>query len=479
MIGHSIPEYIFIRISIWSLQAVVPLSVAYTIASWYTGRFLYSPWLGGYALLEAAFYVLVYLPRRFLLQKAAIHPPPLSREERRALFTRCCARLREVEDFTGWFYSTTASSLKRENVREWLLWAFFGTPRVGHWDEWKEEIDEYIATVEKAIGHELEDGWNEDAPCMKVTLDPVTMLHRPFVWYMIVCIVDTITAIQLFRQGFLHFTGHVGFRCFPPRLFTTYSELSPHPELVYWYRPHRSKTKKPIVFFHGIGIGLWPYVNFFNELSNTNPDVGILAIENLSISMRITRPPLARDAMLAALTRVLDHHKLDSFAVAGHSYGTILAAHMVRTPALAPRIAALLLVDPIPFLLHQPAVAYNFVYRPPRTANEWQLWYFASRDPDIAHALARHFFWSENILWKEDLAGRPAAVVLSGRDQIVDAREVWRYLTGEDELRFRWKQDGLEVLYYADLDHAMVFDVDNRRRPMVEILERFVKVQGE
>ncbi|KAI0244982.1 hypothetical protein BJV78DRAFT_1287169 [Lactifluus subvellereus] len=40
-------------------------------------------------------------------------------------------------------------------------------------------------------------------------------------------------------------------------------------------------------------------------------------------------------------------------------------------------MAATLLIDPIPFLLHYPTVAYNFVYRQPRRANEWQLWYFA------------------------------------------------------------------------------------------------------
>ncbi|EMD38036.1 hypothetical protein CERSUDRAFT_113174 [Gelatoporia subvermispora B] len=475
-IGNSIPEYIFIRISIWCLRAVAPICIAYTIANWYIGSYWYSPWLGRYALLETTFYFLVYLPRTYVLQQAATHPPPLPKEQRKALFMRCCTRLREVEDFTtGWFYSTPSSLIRRENIKEWLLWAFFCTHTDGIRDEWQEEIDEYIDSVEDMLGHKLEVGRNDSVECMRVTLDPVRMLHRPFLWYMIVCLVDTITAICLFKLGFMHFTGRVSFRCFPPRLFTMFSQRSPHPELVYWYRPHRSKTKHPILFFHGIGIGLWPYVNFLKELAAAEPDVGILAIENLSISMHITRPPLARDAMLSALSHVLAHHGLSSLVVAGHSYGTILAAHMVRNPSLAPLISRLLLVDPIPFLLHQPAVAYNFVYRTPHTANEWQLWYFASRDPDIAHALSRHFFWLENILWKEDLEDRPTAVVLSGRDQIVDATEVWKYLTGANSWRFKWQGDGLEVLYYADLDHAMVFDTEKRRRPMVETLKRFVQ----
>lgn len=183
--------------------------------------------------------------------------------------------------------------------------------------------------------------------------------------------------------------------------------------------------------------------------------------------------------MLVALDELLAAHSITRVVVAAHSYGTIVAAHMLRDPTLRARVSAWLLVDPIPFLLHLPAVAYNFVYRAPRAANEWQLWYFASRDPDVARTLARHFFWAENILWKEDLEGEVVAVVLSGMDQIVDAPEVREYLTGDAEPRFKWKRDGLEVLYYADIDHAQVFDTQRRRRPLIEILHDFAQIGAE
>lgn len=191
--------------------------------------------------------------------------------------------------------------------------------------------------------------------------------------------------------------------------------------------------------------------------------------------MRISPPPLSREAMLEALTELLDAHGFERVVVAAHSYGTVVAAHVMRDPALCARVSAWLLIDPIPFLLHLPAVAYNFVYRAPRRANEWQLWYFASRDPDVARALARHFFWAENVLWKEDLVGKDVAVVLSGKDQIVDAAEVRRYLTGEEdaEIEFAWRKDGLEVLYYPELDHSKVFDTKELRRPLVDIVQGF------
>ena len=75
-------------------------------------------------------------------------------------------------------------------------------------------------------------------------------------------------------------------------------------------------------------------------------------------------------------------------------------------------------------------------------------------------------------MWKEDLdGGRRVAVVLSGEDQIVDAKAVRKYLTGEEELR--WERDGLEVLLYPGLDHATVWDTRERRKPMLEIVGRF------
>lgn len=172
--------------------------------------------------------------------------------------------------------------------------------------------------------------------------------------------------------------------------------------------------------------------------------------------------------MCDSVARILAYHSLPPVTLISHSYGTIVTAHLLTSPKLSPQIANILFIDPIPFLLHHPAVAYNFVYRKPRRANEWQLWYFASRDPDIARALSRHFFWSENVLWKEDLQGKKVAVSLAGSDQIVDAKEVRRYLVGEPENvvngedndveeagkskeMTRWAKDDLEVLFYPGL----------------------------
>ncbi|KAN0116606.1 Alpha/Beta hydrolase fold [Russula decolorans] len=499
MIGNSWPEYVFIRTSITALRLIAPLSIIYLAASYHAAAFLWSPFLGVYALVEAAFYLFVYLPRSFYLQQDTIHPPRMSRAEREALFHKCAESM-TPESITGWFLRSPGLQISRDNVIDWLLWALFSVRNRDTNPEWEDELGYYITVMGEYVGYPLIAGSTPEIQCLRLTMDPVPMVHRPFTWYMLVCFVDTLTSIALYFQGFTHYNTRKWFHVFPPRpLLALFSRKSRDTEtnIPYWYRPHRSCTKLPILFIHGIGIGLLPYIPFLRDLAVQDSDVGILAIEILPISMRLTAPPLNRDAMCAAITRILNAHGLHRVVLAGHSYGTAVSAHLLHNSnGSSDLIAATLLIDPIPFLLHYPAVAYNFVYRQPWHANEWQLWYFASREPDTARALSRHFFWFECILFREDKRPMPVTVSLSGRDQIVDARAVRAYLTGskdpEEEgqanpagkgraglLPSRWKQDGLEVLYFPELDHATVIDTPRDRAPLLGTLRRFVRLDEE
>ena len=169
---------------------------------------------------------------------------------------------------------------------------------------------------------------------------------------------------------------------------------------------------------------------FLEDIKRADPDVGILALEILPVSMRITDPVLSQEQFIEQLTQILVLHEIPQFVLVSHSYGSVLTTQILRS-SLAPRVSAIMLIDPVTLLLHLGDVAYNFVYRNPKTANQWQLWYFTSRDIGVSHTFSRRFFWRDNILWKEDLEGRKVAIILSGDDQIVNTREVWRYLTGQ------------------------------------------------
>jgi pimeloyl-ACP methyl ester carboxylesterase len=136
--------------------------------------------------------------------------------------------------------------------------------------------------------------------------------------------VDNLTYFWLLFHGFKFYrmSLYYTFSVFPPRLQTLIgTSPSPSPDLSYWFRPHTSKTKLPVLFLHGIGIGLYPYGNFLAELrqNDIDGDVGIIAVEIMPISFRITGEAFAKDVLCKQIHAILDHHGFDEFVLVSHS----------------------------------------------------------------------------------------------------------------------------------------------------------------
>ena len=482
MIGDSLPEYIFIRLCIHFLHHIAPLSILYCVISLFLKPDVYRlPWLLEMCTLaEALFYIIVYLPRRHILQRAAVHPSTSSRDIRQELFQLCYETVPDPQQYLSkWFKHAPLSQIKRENVKEFFCWAFLNREQYGAEDE--EELEEYVIRMEGLLGRSLEPG-RGSAKSLRLTLDSVDMLHRSLTWYLCVAVVDAITHVRLLAHSF-HFHRLQTLRFFTVFPFRPLTGVSPHrtpaKTSTYWHRPHTSRTRLPVLFIHGIGIGLYPYVNFLAELNqglkDTEEEVGIIAIEIMSISSRITHPTLEKDEMCKEILSILKKHRWDQVVLISHSYGSVISTHLLRTRETASRIGPVILIDPISFLLHVPDVAYNFTCRQPVRANEYQLWYFGSKDMGVAHTLSRRFFWSENILWKHDLKAHLATVVLCGKDVIIDTEAVAQYLKGpsfpskgDDWKAGSWKGAGLDILWFQELDHGQVFDLQKHRDRLVK-----------
>ena len=99
----------------------------------------------------------------------------------------------------------------------------------------------------------------------------------------------------------------------------------------------------------------------------------------------------------------------------------------------------------------------------------------------VAHTLSRRFFWTENIVWKEDFGDRPVTVVLSGRDLIINTERVGAYLSDADAAsqgngRWKyqeWRGNGLDILWFEDLDHGQVFDKKTNRAKVLHIIREY------
>lgn len=96
-------------------------------------------------------------------------------------------------------------------------------------------------------------------------------------------------------------------------------------KISYWHHPHLSKTRLPVLFIHGIGIGLYPYVNFLLELNEKNGEdeehsqIGIIAVEIMPVSFRITHEAMERQDICEEIRKILAAHNWDQFVMVSHS----------------------------------------------------------------------------------------------------------------------------------------------------------------
>ncbi|KAK6505520.1 hypothetical protein TWF481_007415 [Arthrobotrys musiformis] len=487
MIGTSFIELIAIRTAVTVLRSITPLSIIYTFSLPFLPPAFLTPTvklLSLYPIAETAFYFLIYLPRKFTLQAAAEHPPLPPSSERKLLFSRIISTIPDHGAYLQrWFLGARVEDIKKDNMKEFLRWSLFNAS--GSWseepdgDEQEDEIEEYVGMVEQEMGRKFEEGRGK-AECYRLTIDQVRMKHRPLAWYIILTGIDTLTSIRLAFGGYTYYSRPLStfFTTFPFRFSTLLTKnKTPSPTLPYWYRPHTSTTTLPILYIHGIGIGIHPYVPTLKTLAATLPTTGIIVLEIDPISGRICPPMQKKAEMLASITRILSHHNFSKFVLASNSYGTVVSTHILHDTQLSTMVDSLVLIDPVTILLHLPDVAYNFLRRQPRRANEHMLHYFASTDQMVAHTLCRRFFWAENILWKDDLKGRDVVVWLGERDLIVDTAGVKDYLTntggfaddgdsdggGVEFVNGEWETKDeaggrLKVVWGEGLDHAQVFD---------------------
>lgn len=210
-------------------------------------------------------------------------------------------------------------------------------------------------------------------------------------------------------------------------------------------------------------------------------DIGVIAIELMPISFRITKAMPNSGQIVNEIYQILKHHGWQKVVLVSHSYGSVISTHLLHSELTASMVGPIVLVDPVSILLHQPDVAYNFTTRKPRKANEHQLYYFASMDMGVSHTLHRHFFWDECVLWKEDMVGKNVTVVCAGRDLIVNTVAVAEYLLEVDAALFaskdhqhrKWTGRGLDFLWFGGLDHGQVFDMKPNNSVLAKVVRQY------
>lgn len=172
------------RSATFGLRAITPLCVAYCCA-----RFLWSPQFDSWALdlyttCESVFYFLVYLPRKWYLNRAAKpYLPVKTRDERRRLLVRTWDATPDPRAYLSlWFSGVPVERLRQEDVKDFLCLRMLHRTERSEDDD--DELDEYLRYTEEVLGVNFEEGFS-GVPIMAVTTEPLRILHRPLFWYLV------------------------------------------------------------------------------------------------------------------------------------------------------------------------------------------------------------------------------------------------------------------------------------------------------
>lgn len=191
MIGTSAVEYFFIRVCILFLHNIAPVSILYSIhllAVQYFHLPIYPErvpnpihvWL----IAETVFFATVFIPLKYARRHSPIYHRSLSAECREKLFRSCNANVPNLEKYLcRWLMVSEAECIKRDNVKDFIRWAFFRPGYRHEQDQQNEaEIETYTAEIEKLIGRKLSPG-RMDVKGLGQLLNEAGGLHRSLLWY--------------------------------------------------------------------------------------------------------------------------------------------------------------------------------------------------------------------------------------------------------------------------------------------------------
>jgi transcription elongation factor SPT5 len=135
---------------------------------------------------EAAFFTIFFLPYKCHLQHPTIHPKLQSRDERAKLFRPCNDTVEDPEKYLSqWSYGAEAGHIKRENVEEFIVWAFLNAGQAQTNDEDEGEVERYVGVMEQLLGRDIPSGKGSAkslrlTACIVVFCGTLLVTHRSF-----------------------------------------------------------------------------------------------------------------------------------------------------------------------------------------------------------------------------------------------------------------------------------------------------------
>lgn len=274
-----------------------------------------------WSIAEVSFFI--YQCYLFLKVQHPPKAPHITSKERDELVSFALANIKNVpHTLSKWFMDCPFQDIDRESIVGWLAFAFYSK----HYDELTndeyQQIDAFINKIEAQ--HQLKssiDNRKERVYYMKHILDPVRVIFRPLVFYLVTdtllngILGNSIFYLRGYQYGQL---GHLH--------FWTYCSASNNEE----------EHDEPIIFFHGIGAGLLmyqPFISCIHEKFSRNRR--IIFVSMRCVSMRYPSlndiPNMSETA--ESIKLIFEHYKMKKAIFIGHrlvNYFHVQCVHIHR-----------------------------------------------------------------------------------------------------------------------------------------------------
>lgn len=214
--------------------------------------------------------------------------------------------------------------------------------------------------------------------------------------------------------------------------------------VIYYYHPGRERVRSsmdneeacgiqvsdqstkitPVIFIHGIGVGLVCYVPLIDSLLNSGRPLFLPEIPYVSgfRPWQSSSAVLSPAVVASTMTAMLAYHGFSKGTFIGHSYGTSWLSYMCKYAQSA--VAALLFLDPICFCLYHPHLTKSFVYHQPDPGS---VAFIVRTDMMVSWTIQRAFPWTWIVLFLEQIRV-PCTVFIGDKDALVPAEKIEAYL---------------------------------------------------
>lgn len=366
-----------------------------------------------YAIYEFSFYIIEWMRYRNVNASTNTAPDKTRMKVAMARFTELRDILDIDEFLQGWFCGNKASDIRKGNMIEFIAYGFYCKKMEALTEEEHEQIEEFLVNTAKCWNISFKEGYDPQVRFMGHTLEPVKAFHKPLVFHLIFEVLALVSHLILYAWGF--------------------QKIQPEnsKSAIKWVR-HGSKKKDgtletPVVFLHGVGFGVLPYLHFIHAIIRKSmTDRIIILVEMPHVALRLCPEAPDLSDLADDICKCVKEWSPTACFI-GHSYGTFVVSKILhKYPSMVEKVV---LLDPVSLMTCHPTLLKNFVYRSfggfPSSVQHLMefVQFLCSRDLTLTQTFCRKFNGMEAQIWPQDLPDE-TLIVLSGKDHLIPSELV-------------------------------------------------------